>query len=94
MFRKLLIIAATLVVASAAVAAPAANFTAVPGMERLTWSSRLLHLAQMSGCQTCQYEFQRCQWRCNAGNYGGYMTYNQCLGVCGVAGQACMDNFC
>jgi hypothetical protein len=95
MFHKFAIIAlAVAASASAAVAAPATNFTAVPGADRPIWSSRLFHRAQMSGCQTCQYEFQRCQWRCDSGNYGGFMTYNQCLGVCGVATQACMQNFC
>jgi hypothetical protein len=94
MFRKVAIIALVVVVASAAVAAPPTSFTAVPGADRPSWSLRLLHRAQMSGCQTCQYEFQRCKWRCDSGNYGGYMTYNQCLGVCGVAVQACMQAFC
>ena len=68
------------------------NFTPVPGYQ--TWSSKLLHQAQMTGCETCQYEFQRCLARCDAGNYGGYMTYGQCQGVCGTAAQACMQAFC
>jgi len=94
MLHRVVIIAAAVVAASAAVAAPATNFTAVLGANRPTWSSRLLHQAQMSGCQTCQYEFNHCEWRCNMGNFGGYMTYNQCLNVCAVAVRACMAKFC
>lgn len=92
MLRKGIIIAAVLVTASTAVAAPTPNFT--PVVDRPTWNSRLFHRAQMSGCQTCQYEFGHCEWRCNMGNFGGYMTYNQCLNVCAVAVGACMANFC
>lgn len=54
----------------------------------------LVQRVQVSGCQQCQYEVRHCESLCYSGNVGGYMTVDQCLYKCSVAGQACMQRFC